>query len=148
MWPEEFTVQMSPGSTTRRRPALWSVHAHWRQSTRSCQAMMTYQRLEVAYNSVLSPIAQDLLDIALAVHASDRICPRRPAGTRDDYGMRWGRRITVSLPLRDPAHWHSGNRMTSPCFLLRHLTGDQWCFDLMPGKSGMRTQPQQQSLFR
>jgi hypothetical protein len=148
MWPEDFAVQMSPGTATRRRPAQWSVHAQWQQNTRSCQAMLSCQRLEVAYNCVLSPVSQDLLDIALAVYASDRICPRRPAGTRDDYGMRWGRRIAVSLPLRDPAHWHSGNRMASLCSLLRHITGDRWCFNLIPGESGMRSQPQQQSLFR
>jgi len=147
MWSQEYTVQFAPLSESHSE-TQWVVQAQDGETVRSCRTTLGSRRIEKAYQRVLPVHSRDLLDIALAVYASDRICPRRPTGVKDEYGMRWARRIAVQLPLRDPIHWHSGSRLTSLCSLLEYLTGDRWYFEFTPRPLAKDDKPRQECLFR
>jgi hypothetical protein len=90
--------------------------------------MVNDYALARALGAALNPELADLVDIAIAVYAVDRLAPRRPLHA-DRYHLYWTRNIQVQLPLRVPNLWIStalGRRLHR---LLRSLTEDFWEFE-------------------
>jgi hypothetical protein len=84
----------------------------------------------------LSARTQDLLDAAAAITAADRLSKRNLDG--DGYG--WGRRLQITLPVREPDFWSEPQLTECLRRLLYSLTGDEWLFDWRPRSNSVTTQ--------
>ena len=79
----------------------------------------------------------DLVDIALAVYAADRLCPRRPSnGNRYDH--HWHRRLQLEIPVRTPSKWEDDLLVARLRDLLALLTEDDWDFSFIQRKAPVR----------
>jgi 7-cyano-7-deazaguanine synthase in queuosine biosynthesis len=86
----------------------------------------------------------DLIDIALAVHLSDRLAVRH--STREE--PRWHRRICTKIPVRSPSFWMRSTIKEALLAVLNHLTEDDWQLDFGARPSGRaRTAEAQSHLF-
>lgn len=88
----------------------------------------------------------DLLDLAVAVYVTDRLCPRRPKGARDD-GRWWSRRLPVRVALRDPAFWQDSEVDRLLHALLGWLTDDEWEIEVVGSPRDRRWAETQERLF-
>lgn len=81
-------------------------------------------KLDVEYDTILDrcgtvdPVATDLLMVASAVYATDKLVSR--AAARD----RWTRDLSVTIPVSAPRRWARVREPLTLC--LRFLTGDRW----------------------
>ena len=62
--------------------------------------------LTKAFSAAVSPRLGDLLDIAMAIYAADRLCRRPPEGSRKESG--WSRRLELRVPVQQPEFWRRG----------------------------------------
>ncbi len=83
------------------------------------------ERIASGLAAHLDPIYADLLDVAVAVYVTDRICPRRPKGKRDN-GSFWRRRLALRLAVRQPDVWNEPETRALLHRLLEWLTDDHW----------------------
>jgi 7-cyano-7-deazaguanine synthase in queuosine biosynthesis len=142
-----YTIEFNPSDISPSGDTKWLIYTHDQSLSKNLFAIMKFHRFEEVYQRRLTPLYCDLLDIATAVYASDRVFPRRRKGIDDRYGRQWRRHIIVQLPLREAAHWNANARMDSLCTLLEHLTGDQWSFAFTQRSIPEDRHPQQQWLF-
>jgi hypothetical protein len=78
--------------------------------------------------------AADLMEIATAVYAADRLTPRDHG---DTYQLGWSRRLRLHIPVRQPDRWE---KLRGPITeLLSWLTDDEW--DLHFHSSGQAWSP-------
>ena len=85
------------------------------------------QSIARAFTTILDPGLADLADTALAVYVADRLCHRNKKGAHDHY-LNWTRKISVSLPLREPERWQDQVLTSRLSELLWFLTEDEWSF--------------------
>ncbi len=80
-----------------------------------------------AFLARLPPRVADLLDIAMEIYASDRLCPR---SLTDPIGRGWCRDMTVPIRVRDLDFWSSPEVSSVLTGLVDWLTDDNWelCF--------------------
>ena len=83
------------------------------------------ERIERAFGCNLPPELLDLLDLAHAVHLTDRLARRRIRGTMGDE-LNWVRNINVSLRVRRPDIWNSPAVQDRLSEALTLLTDDRW----------------------
>lgn len=77
----------------------------------------------------LEPPALDLVDVAMAAYAADRVCRRAPRGApRRMYDHRWVRRLELTVPVRVPDLWRDGDAGRQLEGFLGWLTEDHWHF--------------------
>lgn len=106
------------------------------------------QGIALAFGTTLPPHLADLLDIAVAAYVADRLCVRRPrSAARGAADELWQRRMTIRLPLRDPAVWSAGRRQRVES-LLGFLTDDAWSLQFTPERPKLRLSEMQGSLFQ
>jgi hypothetical protein len=80
------------------------------------------------------PWADDLLRVARAAFLADRLVPRAASADR------WTRRLTLSVPVTDPARWEAAaGPYLEP--LLTALTGDVWRTAFRPAPPAHRQDP-------
>lgn len=103
--------------------------------------------ISLAFGTTLPSHLADLLDIAVAAYVADRLCARqmRTAPRQHSDGL-WQRRITLRLPLRDPAAW-SPQRCHRVETLLGFLTDDAWSLEFTAERPKLRLSEMQGSLF-
>lgn len=68
----------------------------------------------------------DTLDLLQAIYMVDCLCPRTVCADPRPLGERWHRKLTLTIPLRDPAYWLVGDAGRVLRSLLEYLTGDEW----------------------
>lgn len=69
------------------------------------------------------PVTHDALVVAAAVEYADRIVKRAPHG--------WGRRLSLRIPVHDPARWSSPGVSNALHDALGFLTGDVWTINFV-----------------
>jgi len=88
-----------------------------------------------ALGDVLQPAVADLITVALACYAADRLARRTSA---------WTRPLELRVALRDPDPWIRARDVLEA--YLGALTDDRWAFHLVPGRRG-RLSEHQGTLF-
>jgi 7-cyano-7-deazaguanine synthase in queuosine biosynthesis len=68
-------------------------------------------------------VTHDALVVAAAVEYADKIVKRPPHG--------WGRRLTLRIPVHDPARWSAADVSGALHDALGFLTGDVWAIDFV-----------------
>lgn len=76
------------------------------------------QPIADAFAAAVSPEVADLVDVAAAVYAADRLCKRGADPTT------WARRMEITVPVRSALVWGSQAELLNE--LLGLLTGDEW----------------------
>lgn len=71
----------------------------------------------------------DTLDLLQAIYIVDCLCPRTVPADLRPLSERWRRKLTLTLPLRDPAYWLTGDASRVLQALLDYLTGDEWAIE-------------------
>jgi hypothetical protein len=89
---------------------------------------------------------EDLVHVACAVHAVDRLVPRRHSSQERDQ-HRWNRQIRVQLSVRCPDLWMRPAILEALLDTLGYLTEDDWEFDFLPREHSYRRRPIQSVLF-
>lgn len=89
---------------------------------------------------------EDLVHVACAVHAVDRLIPRRH-GLQERDQHRWNRHIRVQLSVRRPDLWMRPAILEALIDALGYLTEDNWEFDFLPREGSYRQRPIQSILF-
>ena len=84
------------------------------------------------------PIHHDLLVVSAAVEFADRRIKRRIS--------RWARDFSITVPVVEVATWQCPEVQASLRAALRHLTGDNWQFTLVPWQGQSVLGAQQRSL--
>jgi 7-cyano-7-deazaguanine synthase in queuosine biosynthesis len=69
------------------------------------------------------PVTHDALVVAAAVEYADKIVKRAPHG--------WGRRLTLRIPVHDPARWSAPDVSRTLHDALGFLTGDTWAISFV-----------------
>jgi len=87
----------------------------------------------------LPDLAADLLEVATAVYATDRLVPRGH-WRRRRYGDDWRRTLRVGIPVRSIRSWHAAQGPLTA--MLGWLTDDDWALEFAPGR-GPLTELQQ-----
>lgn len=103
------------------------------------------QAIARALHLPLSAEMADLLDVALAVYAADRLV-RRPTSIRGSL-LEPQRRLHLEVPVRNLGRWdrqHVHHRLVD---YLRALTVDDWRFDFVQAFSALRGSEAQGNLF-
>lgn len=98
-----------------------------------------------AFQAGLPESVSDLVDVALAVYLSDRLC-RRGSNRHQRYLYDWARHIKVTVPVRNPDLWAASSLYTQLTSTLAFLTEDTWEFEFV---SRQRLEPRsvQQEFF-
>jgi len=91
---------------------------------------------------VLPPLLADMVDIALAVHTTDRLALRAL-----DRGSNWSRRLEVAVCVRCPEMWTDVLRERRLEKLLSFLTEDAWQLTFVPRQDSLRSSEVQDHLF-
>jgi 7-cyano-7-deazaguanine synthase in queuosine biosynthesis len=68
-------------------------------------------------------VTHDALVVAAAVEYADKIVKRAPHG--------WGRRLTLCIPVHDPARWNAPNVSEALHDAIGFLTGDSWTINFV-----------------
>jgi 7-cyano-7-deazaguanine synthase in queuosine biosynthesis len=74
----------------------------------------------------LSPRSVDLIRLAAYVYRADQLVSR--GGGRDAHSAKWRRRLTLCVPVADPAFWAGSGAADHVAAALRFLTDDVWEF--------------------
>lgn len=102
-----------------------------------------YRLRESAFSSELgaglTALQLDLLDIAMAVHAQDRLV-KRPAA--------WHRSLGPRIAVREPDFWREPQIFGTLTQLLHWLTDDTWELEFLGGRDPFRSDVGQMTLFR
>lgn len=85
-----------------------------------------HRDLTAALQIALPEPLADLLDVAMAVYAADRICRRSPGKRYDNEELVQGRILNLRIPVRDPERWQAEALQSSLVHLLESLTFDTW----------------------
>jgi hypothetical protein len=91
---------------------------------------------------VLPPLLADMVDIALAVHTTDRLALRE-----FDRSSNWSRRLQVELCVRCPEVWAEVLLVSRLEKLLSFLTEDAWQLAFVPRQDSLRSSEVQDHLF-
>src|SRR5262245_48888780 len=78
------------------------------------------------HGMVIDERARDVLRIARAAFAVDRLSPRRDRSDNQSYELSWQRRLRVTVEVHDPSLWMSLEPLL--CGALGFLTDDNWSF--------------------
>lgn len=92
------------------------------QGNRICLLDIEYSRLAILPKP--HPCAVDLLLLAAAVYAMDKLVPRSAATDG------WTRELSLTLPVSDPSIWFALGGRVNSC--LSFLTGDVWVVEYAP----------------
>jgi hypothetical protein len=121
---------MSPTRSLTRLTARFAVPGEPpRPLQLSCHALLDGCSVTRRLERGLPAVAADLIEIAAAIYAIDRLV-RRPGGQETARsGNTWARDLWVQMPVREPQLWsvHS-NRLTD---LLAWLTDDSWSLEFI-----------------
>ncbi len=100
-----------------------------------------------AFGDVVPPECADLVDIAVAVYVTDRLCRRHPPkASRTE--LLWQRQMHVEVPVREPERWSRDGLGEALAELLRYLTDDVWLFTFVPRRArAARPSESQRGLF-
>lgn len=98
-----------------------------------------------AFQAALPEKVSDLVDVALAVYITDRLC-KRGAIREARYLHGWARQLHVTIPLRNPEFWMDPAIHSRLLRVLSYFTEDVWEFDFVPRPRVPRG-AYQQSLF-
>lgn len=120
-----YQVSFSVNTVLDLGDTLWSVTADDPRSSKQLRAKMSATHLIRAFGRQIPDVQRDLLDIALAVYVSDRVCRRQIPGSITTLDRQWRRHIEVRLPIREFSHWANPALLNALSSLLDHLTGDQ-----------------------
>lgn len=112
----------------------------WGSGYRLAESELSHQLGEA-----LSARQLDLLDIAMAAYAADRLNRRRPHRARGDH---WHRQLEVKIAVRDLAFWTSAQTQEALYRLLHWLTDDEWKVEFVSGRWLFRSDVGQLTLFR
>lgn len=93
--------------------------------------------------TILPSTLADLIDVAVAVHVSDRLAVRR----RRKQGSECRREIKLVVPVRNTALWRRDETGCLLRELLEFLTEDEWSIDFCQRPNSVRTAESQQHLF-
>jgi hypothetical protein len=100
-----------------------------------------------AFGDVVPPECADLVDMAIAVYVSDRLCRRHPRGATRSEPL-WQRQMSVEVPVREPERWRHEGLGEALSELLRYLTDDVWEFTFVPRRAAAaRPSESQRGLF-
>jgi hypothetical protein len=83
-----------------------------------------------AFQAGLPERLSDIVDVALAVYLSDRLC-RRGSNPHQRYLYNWARHIRVTVPVRNPDVWSESTFYTQFVSTLSYLTEDIWEFEFL-----------------
>jgi len=98
-----------------------------------------------AFQEALPENVADLVDVALAVYISDRLC-RRGSALRSRYLHGWARHLHITVPVRNPSFWCSPAVSSKLLDVLGYFTEDVWEFEFEQRPMTIRG-AFQQSLF-
>jgi len=85
----------------------------------------------------LPDLAADLLEVATAIYATDRLVPRGP-WRRRGYGDAWRRSLRVRIPVRSSRLWHDVRPHLTA--MLSWLTDDVWTLEFAAGQGPLAKQ--------
>jgi hypothetical protein len=108
------SLEIHPTKNTREGFALTRLFDS--QGNRICLLDIEYSRLAILPKP--HPCAVDLLLLAAAVYAMDKLVPRSAASDG------WTRELSLTLPVSDPSIWSTLRDRVNTC--LSFLTGDVW----------------------
>lgn len=81
--------------------------------------------IATAFGDVVPRDCADLVDVAIAVYAADRLCRRHPRNAPCSEPL-WQRRMHLEVPVREPERWNHGGLGDALSDLLNFLTDDDW----------------------
>lgn len=111
----------------------------WGGPSRAGAFRLDLEAISRIFAAYLRPPVLDLVEVAMAAYAADRICRRSPAGApRRMYDHRWSRRLELTVPVRVLDLWRDGDVGRRLEDLLGWLTEDDWHFSFIerPRASG------------
>jgi hypothetical protein len=82
-------------------------------------------RVAQSFAAVVPPAPADLVDVAMAVYAADRLV-RRPSRLGNPSEHRWHRRLAIEVEVRQPHRWRRTEVQERLTELLEFLTEDSW----------------------
>jgi 7-cyano-7-deazaguanine synthase in queuosine biosynthesis len=115
-----------------------TVRLHGRHPTFRIDA----EKIEAKLVAPVTPVLEDLLEIACTVFAADG-SRLRGGGTRPGLGATWRRTFTFEIPVRDPDFWSGAAVTRALADAVRFLTDDDVSFQFFQGKG----RPSLQSCF-
>jgi hypothetical protein len=125
--PDRFRLDFGDSATRSSIQIEWQRH-YWLDDS----------PLTKAFSAAMSPRLGDLLDIAMAIYAADRLCRRPPEGSRGEQG--WSRRFELRVPVQQPEFWRRRVVKESLTTFLAWLTEDDWSLDFVGlGRRGRRS---------
>jgi hypothetical protein len=101
-------------------------------------------RLWLPFGSELSPLLEDLVDLAVAVYVTDRLIRRRRL--KEEGGLRQ-RNIRLAVPVAEPNRWNRHEVLERLSEVLGFLTEDIWEFSFYPRNATRGRKPFQHALF-
>jgi len=118
---------MGASRPPRRLTARFSVSGgHPQLLQLSCQALLDGHSVTHRLARELPDEAADLIEIAVSVHAIDRLV-RRPSTQPARAGASWARDLWAQVPVRQPWLWSAHARLLTE--LLTWLTDDSWSLE-------------------
>lgn len=100
-----------------------------------------------AFGDVVPPPCADLVDVAIAVYVSDRLCRRHPRTAMRSEPL-WQRYMNVEVSVREPNRWRQEGLGEALSELLGSLTDDVWAFTFVPRRAAaVRPSESQRCLF-
>src|SRR5438132_1912002 len=132
--PNRFRLDCGDSATRSSIQIEWQHH-YWLDDS----------PLTKAFTVAVSPRLGDLLDIAMAIYAADRLCRRPPEGKGGESG--WSRRLELRVPVQQPEFWRRRVVRESLTTLLVWLTEDDWSLDFVGLGRGSRRSAVQDFLF-
>lgn len=101
-------------------------------------------KISTTFRAQLPERVADLLEIAMAAHAIDRLTPR---SLRDPIGRGWCRELVPVIGVRDPEFWSSTALTDALTGVLDWLTDDVWRPAFVPLRGGRPPEEVQGTLF-
>lgn len=136
---------MKPPAYSVEVGALGHLRILGREGTPLPQCRIETDEATIA-SDILGPFdrpARDLLRIATAVMATDRLCLRRPSDRHDlERELTWHRQLSLCVTLEDPDRWQAASGELNAA--LRFLTDDAWSVTFTGGAT---PRAQQKALF-
>lgn len=135
--PPHFEVSLTPRGT---------IHVEGRQSGEVRNSFHVGEHVIAgAFQVGLPDALSDVVDVALAVYLSDRLC-RRGTSRDQRYLYDWARHIKATIPVRNPDLWTSPKLYSALTTTLGFLTEDTWVFEFVP-RGRVEVNTLQQDLF-